>query len=248
MRETPYEAFAHGRANDVDLLVGSNAEEGLYFLSGRTVNAANLGNVLREDFPGFIVSLIGPREQANDSAARDAFISFESDMRFGWNMWTWARLHAAASERNTFYYRFAHTPAGQQGATHGAEMPYVFDHLDLYAAPWAESDRRLAETMISYWTNFARTGDPNGEGLPNWPAFESSNQSVLLIDGEGVHAAAVPNESNLASIDRLYATVRVLLEYGVFIAAAAGLIALALLWWIVALIFRRRKTPAPARS
>lgn len=247
LRETPYEALANGRANDVDLLVGSNAEEGLYFLSGRTVNAANLSNVLREDFPGFIVSLIGPREQANDQAAQNAFISFESDMRFGWNMWAWARLHAAAGERNTFYYRFARTPAGQQGATHGAEMPYVFDHLDLYDAPWAQSDRRLAETMISYWTNFARTGDPNGEGLPNWPAFGSSNQSALLIDGDDVHAAAVPNEANLAAIDQLYATVRVLLKYGVFLAAAVGLILLALLWRVVALVLRRRKRSARAR-
>ncbi len=248
LRETPYEALTNGRANDVDLLVGSNAEEGLYFLSGRTVNAASLGDVLREDFPGFIVSLIGPSEPANDRAARDAFISFESDMRFGWNMWAWARLHTAAGERNTFYYRFAHTPAGQQGATHGAEMPYVFDHLDLYDAPWAESDRRLAETMISYWTNFARTGDPNGEGLPNWPAFESSNQNVLLIGSDDVQAAAVPNEANLVAIDRLYTAVRALLKYGVFIAAAVGLIALALLWWVAALLFRRRKRPVPARS
>lgn len=208
LRETPYEALANGRANDIDLLVGSNAEEGLYFLSGRTVNAVNLDAVLREDFPGFIVSQIGHREPINDSAARDAFISFESDMRFGWNMWAWARLHSAAGGRKTFYYRFAHTPAGQQGATHGAEMPYVFDHLDLYDAPWANSDRRLAETMISYWTNFARTGDPNGGGLPNWPSFESSKPSVVLINGEGVQVAAVPNEADLTAIDRLYETVR----------------------------------------
>lgn len=246
LRETPYEALANGRANDVDLLVGSNAEEGLYFLSGRTVNAANFGDVLREDFPGFIVSWVGPRAPADDRAARDAFISFESDMRFGWNMWAWARLHAAARARNTFYYRFAHTPAGQQGATHGAEMPYVFDHLDLYDAPWTESDRHLAETMVSYWTNFARTGDPNGEGLPSWPAFESTNRRVMLINGDSAQVAAVPNEANLAAIDRLYATVRVLLKYGVVMAASAGIIALAMLWWVVALVLRRRKRSARA--
>jgi para-nitrobenzyl esterase len=163
--EAPHEALTGGRANDVDLLVGSNAEEALYFLSGREVTAANLGDVLREDFPAFIISLIGPQAPADDTAAREAFISFESDMRFGWNMWAWARLHAAAGKRNTFYYRFANTPAGQQGATHGAEMAYIFDHLDLYDAPWTQGDRRLAQIMIAYWTNFARTGDPNGAGF-----------------------------------------------------------------------------------
>jgi len=246
LRETPYDAFAHGRANQVDLLVGSNAEEGLYFLSGRTVTAANLDDVLRQDFPGFIVSLIGPPTPGNDREARDAFVSFESDMRFGWNMWAWARLHADRSESNTFYYRFAHAPADQEGATHGAEMAYVFNHIDLDGAPSTPSDQRLAETMISYWTNFARTGDPNGEGLPNWPAFEAPTSLVLELDGEEVRAISVPNEANLRAIDRLYVTVRVLLKYGVFIAVAVGLVLLTLLWWGVAHIFRRRK-PAHSR-
>jgi para-nitrobenzyl esterase len=247
LRETPFEALAGGRANDVDLLVGSNAEEGIYFLSGREVNAANLGDRLREDFPGFIVSLIGPQAAADDSAAREAFISFESDMRFGWNMWAWARLHAAAARRNTFYYRFAHTPAGQQGATHGAEMAYVFDHLDLYDAPWTQSDRRLAQTMIAYWTNFARTGDPNGAGLPDWPEFERPNERVLQLNGAYVRATAAPNAANLAAIDRLYGTVRVLLKYGVFIAASVVLLVLAMMSWLVVRLLRRRKmASAPA--
>lgn len=244
LRETPYEAFAHGRANDVDLLVGSNAEEGLYFLSGRTVNAANLGDSLREDFPGFIVSLIGPQAQSDDQAARDAFISFESDMRFGWNMWAWARLHAGRAGRTTFYYRFAHAPPGQPGATHGAEMAYVFNHLDPGAA--SLNDQRLSATMISYWTNFARSGDPNGDGLPNWPAFTRSDGHVLNIDGDGIQAVPVPNEANFQAIDRLYATVRVLLKYGVLIAAAVGLLFLALAWWGAARIFRRRKSAQSA--
>jgi para-nitrobenzyl esterase len=144
-------------------------------------------------------------------------------------MWAWARLHAAAGKRNTFYYRFAHAPPGQRGATHGAEMAYVFDHLDLYDAPWTQSDRRLAQTMTAYWTNFARTGDPSGAGLPDWPEFEQSDQRVLLISDYDVRAAAAPNAAGLAAIDRLYATVRLILKYGVFIAAAVGVLVLILI-------------------
>jgi para-nitrobenzyl esterase len=166
-------------------------------------------------------------------------------MRFGWNMWAWARLHAAAGRRNTFHYRFAHTPAGQQGATHGAEMAYVFDHLDLYNAPWTPSDRRLAETMSAYWTNFARTGDPNGAGLPDWPAFGRSNQSALLIANADVRAAAVPNAAGLAAIDRLYGAVRALLKYGAFLAASVGLLALAVMSWLAVRHLRRRSRAAP---
>jgi para-nitrobenzyl esterase len=244
LRETPFEALAGGRANDVDLLVGSNSEEGLYFLSGRDVRADNLGDVLSQDFPGFIVSLIGPRKPANDRAAREAFISFESNMRFGWNMWTWARLHAATGRRNTFYYRFAHTPAGQDGATHGAEMPYIFDHLGLYDAPWTEDDRLLARRMISYWTNFAKTGDPNGEGLPQWPAFQRSSENLLLIDGADAHLASVPDDDGLRAIDWLYEGVRFLLKYGVVIAASAALLALATIWWLLGSFLGKRMRAA----
>ncbi|MBX9616928.1 MAG: carboxylesterase family protein [Caulobacteraceae bacterium] len=242
LRETPYAALAGGRANSVDLLVGSNSQEALYFLRGREVNAANLDDVLRQDFPGFIVSLIGPGTPADDKAARAAFISFESNMRFGWSMWTWARLHAGAETRNTFSYRFAHTPPGQEGASHGAEMPYVFDHLDLGEGPRTESDSVLARLMTSYWTNFARTGDPNGDGLPHWPAFDRSSQRVLVFDDAGARAGAVPDVAELSKIDRLYGTVRLVLKYGAVTAVASGLLVLVL---IVVWLIRRRKRHAP---
>ena len=248
LRETPYSALASGRANMIDLLVGSNAEEGLDFLAGRTVTTKNLGSVLSQDFPGFVVSLIGPRSPADDEAALDAFVSFETDMRFGWNMWAWARLHAAAGGRNTFYYRFVHTPPGQEGPTHGAEMSYVFDHLDLYDAPWTERDRALAEMMISYWTNFAKTGDPNGEGLPPWPTFTSEMQHALFFTEADPIAALVPNAAQLSAIDRLYRTVRVLSKYGVVVAVSAALLTMAIVWWLVALLLRGRKKASAGRE
>lgn len=243
LRESPYEAFAHGRVNDVDLLVGSNEEEGLYFIDDRDIRPATLGDELKRDFPALIVSLIGPKPAASDSAARAAFIGFESDMRFGWNMWAWARLHAAAGRRHTYLYRFSHAPPDQAGASHGAEMAYVFDHLDLSGAPWTDTDRALAETMAAYWTNFAKTGDPNGRGLPEWPAFASSQQTALLIGG-AIRPGEIPNEAGLAAIDRLYAAVRVVLKYGVLIAGVTVLAVLALLWWLVSTLVRRRKATA----
>lgn len=240
LHESPYEAHAHGRVNDVDILLGSNTEEGLYFASGRSIGANNLRDVLEQDFPSFIVSLIGPKQPADDLAARAAFVAFESDMRFGWDMWAWARLHADLGRRNTFLYRFSHRSPGEQGASHGAEMAYVFGHLDLRPLAWAETDRRLADTMASYWTNFAKTGDPNAEGLPHWPAFKRSTQRALLV-GDEIRAGEIPNKADIAAIDRLYGAVRGVLEYGYVIAGLVGFLVLALLGWVVAR-FRRRKT------
>jgi para-nitrobenzyl esterase len=236
---TPYEIFAEGRQNDVDILVGSNEHEGLYFISGRDVRADTLDEELKRDFPSFVVSLIGPKAPADDKAARAAFVAFEGDMRFGWDMWAWARLHASTGRGKTYLYRFRQTPPGAEGASHGAEMPYVFGHLDLKGLASSQSDRRLSEAMAAYWTNFAKTGDANGEGLPNWPAFTSSTQSAQLL-GDEIKNGALANEASLAAIDRLYLAVRILLKYGYIIAGLAALLLLALLYRGATMLFRRR--------
>jgi para-nitrobenzyl esterase len=237
LAETPYGAAAGGRANIVDILVGSNGQEGLYFIAGRDITAADLRDELSRDFPSFIVSLIGPKPQPDDVSARAAFVDFESAMRFGWNMWAWARLNADRNAGRTYLYRFDHAPPGEKGASHGAEMRYVFDHLDLEPRDWTEEDRALAAAMAAYWTNFAKTGDPNGEGLPEWPAFAAAER-LALHPGDGFRAAPVADEGGLRSIDRLYAGVRFALQYGLYVAGGLALIFLVILWNIAAAVAR----------
>ena len=225
LREPPFNAFAAGRGNDIDLLIGSNADEGLEFVGKRNITVATLPDLLRQDFPSFIVSLIGPKTPANDKEALDAFVAFEGDMRFGWDMLAWARLHAA-TRRNTFLYRFAHTPPGEHGARHGVEMQYVFGHPNP-KAPWTDADRKLSQAMAAYWTNFAKTGDPNGPGLPAWPTFKRGEQALLI--GNEINAGTLPNASDLAAIDRLYAVVRFALANLYTLAGVALVLFLALL-------------------
>jgi para-nitrobenzyl esterase len=242
LHEPPFDALAGGRGNEVDILIGSNAEEGLAFLGGRTVTAANLSALLTHDFPPFIVSLIGPGTPTDDAAAKAAFVAFESDMRFGWDMLAWARLHAAAGRGKTFLYRFAHAPPGTAGASHGAEMAYVFGHP---ATAWTEGDHRLAETMGAYWTNFAKTGDPNAPGLPAWPAFAPAREEAQLI-GREITAGALPNADDLAAIDRLYATVRFVANNLYLVGGVALVLVIALLvflWRAVRRLLRRGTSP-----
>lgn len=230
LRESPYEAYAAGRVNPIDVLIGFNAGEGHDFLKGRTVTVATLPVLLRQDFPSVIVSLIGPKAPATDQEALEAFIAFEGAMRFGWNMLAWAGLHAQHTRGQAFLYHFAHTPPGERGARHGVDMAYVFGHPH---AAWTDADHRLAGWMASYWTNFAKTGNPNGEGLPVWPAFTPARGHALLI-GDAVRSGALPSASDLAAIDHLYGAARFVM--GNLLVASA--LALALLIVLLALVWR----------
>jgi para-nitrobenzyl esterase len=72
------------------------------------------------------------------------------------------------------------------GARHAGEIEYVFGQLDsVPKVTWDPSDRRLSDLMMSYWSNFARTGDPAGSGLPAWPRYEkSAAYPVMHLDAE----------------------------------------------------------------
>jgi len=79
------------------------------------------------------------------------------------------------------------------GAFHTAEVPYVFGTLDALPRPWTDVDRRLSATMMGYWVNFAARGDPNGAGLPAWPAFDPRDPKVMEL---GERVAPLTNASS----------------------------------------------------
>jgi para-nitrobenzyl esterase len=82
---------------------------------------------------------------------------------------------------------------------------YVFDHLYLKNWPWQDADRKAADDMSSYWINFAATGDPNGKGLPEWPAFSESDQQRMNF-GNTVAAEKVTNKAALDFLEAHPAT------------------------------------------
>jgi carboxylesterase type B len=91
------------------------------------------------------------------------------------------------------------------GAPHGSEMPYTFQHLDqTLGVRYTDEDRKLSETMATYWTNFAKKGNPNGAGLPQWPAFSEREATVMYLDSQP-HTGPVPNVDKLTVLDEYFA-------------------------------------------
>jgi len=129
-------------------------------------------------------------------------------------MWAWARLQSATGKSPVYYYCFRQQPpfpAGSVyegwGASHFAELWYVFDHLDQSPWRWTKADRQVAEEMSSYWVNFAKSGNPNGPGLPDWPAFTNAENKVLNI-ADPVTVGGVPSINSLSGFDSVYTSVR----------------------------------------
>ena len=68
------------------------------------------------------------------------------------------------------------------GAFHTGEVPYAYDNLKFVNRPWQSADHQMAKNISAYWTNFVVTGDPNGKGLPHWPAYTVGDKQIMILD------------------------------------------------------------------
>ena len=180
--------FAEGRQNHVPVIVGSNGSEATAFLH------PTWPTTLRE-YRQYVNVEYGQHAEAFSAAypvnsledIPTVMYGARRDWRFAWPMRSWARATTAAEETNAYLYDFSYVPphpwSEDLGAYHTAEIPYVFDHLTTsrVSASWylKERDYQLAQIMSSYWVNFATTGDPNGEDLPQWEPYNLTTEPYL---------------------------------------------------------------------
>lgn len=214
MPVSPCDAFAAGKQNDVAILIGSNANEaGSLIPDIAKVKASTFESDITKAWGPLPPALFSAYPHANDAEARQGRLDFERDLRFGWDMWAWARLESATGKSPVYYYHFTRVPPFPKGslyqdwgASHYAELFYVFDHLGQEPWAWTDGDRKLADAMSDYWANFVKTGDPNGSDDPFWPRFDQSGR-VLYLD-EPVTVDGVANQKSLGLFDAVYGEVR----------------------------------------
>ena len=93
--------------------------------------------------------------------------------------------------------------AGLRGAYHSAEIEFVFETLPSKNLPWRPEDKKLSDEMSSYWTNFAKTGDPNGDSLVKWPAYDSEDKYEVMHLSATPHAAPAAHRARYELLDSL---------------------------------------------
>jgi para-nitrobenzyl esterase len=202
-----HKLYEAGRYNDVPVLIGYNSDEGASFSPGRTpeeyINGtkARYGKFADDLIKAYPVGVTTVPKTARD-LARDA--------AFGWQTWSWARLQAETGKSKVFYYYFDQhpdypkdSPREGYGSPHGQEVAYVFQHLDASNPQTTKSDIAISEIMSTYWTNFAKYGNPNGEGVPQWPAFSDTNPVVMYF-GQTAHTGPVPSAESLKVLDSYF--------------------------------------------
>jgi para-nitrobenzyl esterase len=123
--------------------------------------------------------------------------------------WLWGTLWTQGDAKPVYTYAWTHAPPGpghdMRGAFHGSEIYYAFDSLDAVDRPWTAEDRRIAETMSSYWANIVATGDPNGPGLPAWPRYSAAVPQVMEL-GERFGPIPVASPAKIAFWRQFFAT------------------------------------------
>ena len=210
---TMLDIFAAGRQNDVPVLIGSNADEGSIFTPASTT-AASFRERMQRRFGAQADGYLALYPFTTDEEARRAQAASMRDETFGWEMRTWARLQVRTGTSKVYLYFFSHVPPLENrawlGAQHGAEIPYALNWPNgthSSGVPWTDADRAVAAQVSQYWINFATTGDPNGPGLPSWPAFEAGRERVLGI-ADTLSIIAVPHGAALDVLDAATARMR----------------------------------------
>jgi len=200
--------YAAGKYHDTPILVGYNSDEGASFSPPKTPEDYVAG--VKQRYGKFADDLIKAYPVGATTVPKTAR-DLARDAAFGWQTWIWARLQSQTGKSKVFYYYFdqhpdypADSPRAGYGTGHGADVSYVFQRLNPTNAQLTKYDFEISEAMATYWTNFAKRGDPNGEGVPAWPAFSDRNPQVMYFN-QKPYPGPVPSADALKVLDAYFA-------------------------------------------
>ncbi|MEO8735766.1 MAG: carboxylesterase family protein [Edaphobacter sp.] len=176
--------FAAGKQNDVPMLAGWNHDEG-GVATKTTVDSFKA--LVAKQFADHAPEVLKLYPADDDAQAVRSASDLAADNFIAYSTWRWIEAQTVSGKQPVYRYRFDLAPPadpnhpGGLAAYHSSEIPYVFGDLDLlHGFEWRPEDYKLSEQMQKYWTNFARSGNPNGADLPKWPAYASDSDWLVM--------------------------------------------------------------------
>jgi para-nitrobenzyl esterase len=203
-----YKLYEKGKYNDTPVLIGTNADEGALFVASTTMQKYK--ESVDSGYGMFAHNILAAYPDTSETQALRSARDLARDINFGWSTWSWARLQSSTGKGKVFLYYFNHRPNYPDtprfkdwGPAHGSEISFVFGNFTKQM-PATPEDKLVSAQLMSYWTNFAKYANPNGKGLPEWPAFNNSNQQAMELDTPS-KAVPMPNLDKLKVLDGYFA-------------------------------------------
>jgi len=203
--------YANNKYNDTPIMVGINSDEGASF--SRTTNDDQLKAMIQRRFGPFAEKLLKIYPPDANGSLKQAGRDLMREAAFGWHTWKWAMLQSEQGGSPAYVYYFDQRPpypsdskryADIKGAPHGAELIYVFQGLNRNTGiTYTDTDRAISKAIADYWVNFAKTGNPNGEGLPHWPAF-TQDKPMRMVFKKVPKAMPYDNLEQLKAFDEYF--------------------------------------------
>ena len=207
--------YGAGKQNHVALLAGWNADEvrGSVLGAKPKTTAASFAGLLKARFGDKAVDAAKVYAASNDEEALASAGDLAGDTFIAYATWKWIEAHAATGKAPVYRFRFdravplpgdTHIPGVAGLAGHSWELEYVFGALDSKKAAWGPEDRKASEEIAAYFANFIKKVNPNGGGLPKWPAFGKTHE-VMHLDAV-CHAAPEEHRDRYEFLDAFYSS------------------------------------------
>ena len=196
--KSAYQTYLDGEQSDVPLLIGYNAKEGGLFTLGQDPNPQELRQKVCETFGDSIGQQILKFYPAQDKKeAKDALMQIVGVYAIGWPTDRWAEVQSRTGKSDVYRYYYTYRQETDLGAQHGTEMEFAYYNPGSQSK-WSDADYAFSRKMFTYWMNFVKYGNPNGDetdsGQPAWTNYRQSPDKIMEL-GSHIGMKVEPNQN-----------------------------------------------------